>query len=137
MNPPRQGNSDDASLQSRFQSVVRSVVVYLQARHRLWAIEAGEAKEVFSRKLCLVLVALVFLVLGYMLIVVGAMMMMARLAWAPWPVISLLVGLGHLLVGAVVWAVARRSPKEPFFQETLNELEKDREWLSSPQKPWK
>ncbi len=149
MNSPREGNGggagggggggggDDASLQTRFHQVVRGLVVYLQARHQLFLIEGREASEFFTKKLVLSLIALVFLVVGYGLFLVGAVMTVSLWSGMPWHFACLLAAAGHLFLGVVFLRLARRRPKTPLFEESTNELAKDREWLSNPRKPWK
>ena len=47
-------------------------MLYLQARHQLFVIEAREAATFFSKRLLLGIVAVVFLLFGYALLLAGA-----------------------------------------------------------------
>lgn len=135
MNPPPEGN-DDGSLQARFQNVLRGLVLYVQARHRLFLIETREASGFLSKRIALAVVALVFLVFGYVLFLAGAVIVVDRLTGVPWYFVCLLLAPVHLLLGYVFLSFARRPPAEPLFRESVNELAKDREWLSNSKKPW-
>ncbi|MFT4637860.1 MAG: putative membrane protein YqjE [Verrucomicrobiales bacterium] len=135
--PPRDGNQDDASsLQTRFQKMLRGLVLYTQARHRLFHIEALEAVQFFSRKFIFGLVAFLFLAFGYALLLSGAIIVVDHFTPIPWWFVCLLLAPGHLLIGFVFFRMAKRPPPAPLFEESINELAKDREWLSNPTKPW-
>lgn len=136
VNPSREGKiDDDTSLQKRFQNVVRGVVVYLQARHQLFLIEAREAAAFLSNRLVLALVAFVFLACGYALLLVAAIILFSQWSGLPWPYVCLLASALHLVVGYLFVRLAQRPPREPLFEESVKELEKDREWLANSKKP--
>ena len=136
MNPPAPERSDDSSLQTRFQRVLSGLVLYLQARRCLFGLEAKEAAEFLSARLILALVALTLLFFGYALLLAGAIIAVDHFTQIPWWSVCLLLAPGHLLAGFILFRLAVRRPKTPLFEESINELAKDREWLSNPKKPW-
>ena len=64
MQPSSDDYQNDGALQNRFQKVLRSLVLYVQARHLLFGLEFQEAFEYFSKRTILALLAFVFLVFG-------------------------------------------------------------------------
>ena len=136
MNPSDDGSQDDGALQTRFHRVLRSLVLYFQARHQLFVIESQEAFRLLSKRLLLAVLACIFLVFGYALLLAGAIIVIDHFTEIPWWFVCLLLSPGHLLVGYLFFRLAKRPLPEPLYRESVNELAKDREWLSNPTKPW-
>ena len=136
MQPTPDDYQNDGALQTRFQKVLRSLVLYVEARHLLFGLEFKEAFEHFSKRTVLALAALVFLVFGYALLLAGTIIVVDYFTRVPWWFVCLLLAPGHLLIGYLCLRLAKRPPEEPLFKESINELTKDREWLSNPTKPW-
>lgn len=124
------------ALQNRFQKVLRALVLYFQARSRLFGLEWKEAAGHFSKRLILAVLAATFILFGYALLLAGAIIVIDHFTRVPWWFVCLLLAPGHLLLGYLFLRLARRPPDVPLFEESLKELEKDREWLSNPTKPW-
>ena len=136
MQPSPDDYQNDGALQNRFQKVLRSLVLYFQARHLLFGIEFKEAFGYFSKQVVLALIALVFLVFVYALLLAGAIIVIDHFTRVPWWFVCLLLAPGHLVIGYLCLRLAKRPPEDPLFKESINELAKDREWLSNPTKPW-
>ena len=134
--PPEGSQQSDGSLQDRFQKVLRALVLYLQARQQLFVIETGEAFAYLSKRLVLVLVASVFLLFGYALLLAGAIIVIDHFTRVPWWFVCLLLAPGHLVIGYLFFRIAKRPPSGPLYEESIRELAKDREWLSNSTKPW-
>jgi uncharacterized membrane protein YqjE len=111
------------------------MVLYLEARQRLLAIEADEARVYFSCKLTQLVTAVALLAFGYGLFLAGGIMLLVGPLEVPWYGVCLGLAPLHLLLGWLFLRLARRPPQEPLFKESANELAKDREWLSNPRKP--
>lgn len=134
MQPPPDDHNN--ALQTRFQKVLRALVLYCQARTRLFGLEWKEAVEYLSKRLVLGILAGIFLLFGYLLLLAGAIIVIDHFTRVPWWFVCLLLAPGHLFLGYLFLRMAKRPPDVPLFEETLKELEKDREWLSNPTKPW-
>ncbi len=130
------GGSPDSTLQQRFKGVLRAVVLYLQARKTLLIIEIGEAKSYLISRLVLVCCALLCVSFGYGLALVGGIWWLSQFLNLPWWHLCLALVPIHLMLAYLLVRVASKAPKEPLFQESRNELRKDKEWLSNPNEPW-
>lgn len=126
----------DPSFQYRFKGVLRAVVLYLQARKNLLGIEIGEAKSYLISRLILVCFAFICVAFGYGLALVGGIWWLSQLVHTQWWKFCLILVPFHFLLGYLLVRLASRAPREPLFQESRNELRKDKEWLSNPNEPW-
>ena len=79
---------------------------------------------------CLVFAG-VLCAMGYVFLVVSAIVGLAHLAGTSWPWIALIVGLVHFIIAMVLLLVARSRITKPMFRDTVDELKKDREWLKN------
>jgi uncharacterized membrane protein YqjE len=79
---------------------------------------------------CLV-VAASLCVMGYVFLIVSAIVGLAHLAGTSWPWIALIVGLMHFIIALVLLVIARSRITKPMFRDTVDELKKDREWLKN------
>lgn len=109
---------------------IGTLVDYLHIRGVLIRLEAREAAVGLGIKIALLAIAALFLAIGYIGLVI------ALVAWAvekldwTWPV-GIAIGAGlHVIGGIVAFLVSRRHPNHALFKDTLDQLEKDRKWLS-------
>jgi uncharacterized membrane protein YqjE len=96
------------------------------------ALAAKESKSAALQILMLIvslLFAGVLCVMGYVFLIVSAIVGLAYLAGTSWPWIALIVGLLHFVIALVLLLVARSRITKPMFRGTVDELKKDREWL--------
>ncbi len=128
--PQREG------LARRFRSILRGGILYLQARQRLFIIEAVEATAFLVNRGTRAVLALFFLAFGYALLLAGGILFLSRLLPMPWWFLCLILAPLHLLLGWLFLRAARRRPETPLFEESRNELRKDRDWLSNSNEPW-
>jgi uncharacterized membrane protein YqjE len=77
---------------------------------------------------CLIL-AVVFFLLGYILLIASAVVGVAYLAGISWTWTALAAAGTHFVIALILLLIARNRITEPFFRATLTELKKDREWL--------
>ena len=77
---------------------------------------------------CLSAAAVLF-ALGYIFLIVSAIVGVAHLAGVSWLWIALATAGLHFLVALIFVLVARRRMTKPLFRATASELRKDREWL--------
>lgn len=112
------------------KATARAFLAYLQIRSQLFALECREAATLGGRQLMVSLVAGAMLLIGYVLLTVCLIVLIAtalRVFWI-WP--ALFFALAHLAGGSGVWWYAQTRLKKPLFEATLSELEKDQEWIT-------
>lgn len=105
---------------------------YFHARLALLALEAREARGAFVARIACGGAALCFLLVGWMALVAGAIGWISQSAGWPWPRVALGLAAAHLFAGCGFLLAARRRFSVSPFRDSLNELEKDRQWLKRP-----
>ena len=101
---------------------------------RRFALAAQESKAAGLQILILVvcvIAALALCVMGYVFLIVSAVVGLAHLLGISWPVVALVVALAHFIIAGVLLLVARSRITKPMFRDTVEELKKDREWLKT------
>ena len=79
--------------------------------------------------------ALLALLLGYILVVIGiAFAVQAWTGWSWW-VVTLALALFHLAAAAALAFLVYKRISKPIFEASISELKKDREWLTPKTKP--
>ena len=109
----------------------KSISDFLLARYSLFQKELTEAAAEIRKRAVLVLFALSGCVLAFGLGVTGAVALLARLTDVPWEYAALAVS---AIISLLSWLALRRvksSLRAHLFPETLNEFERDCEWLES------
>lgn len=109
---------------------IGTLVDYLHIRGILIRLEAREAAAELAKKIALLVVAGLFLAIGYVGLVIALVAWaVEKLDWS-WPIaIAIAAGL-HITGGVVAFLISRRHPNQALFRDTLDQLEKDRKWLS-------
>jgi uncharacterized membrane protein YqjE len=95
---------------------------------------AQESKSAGLQLLILVvcvIAALALGVMGYVFLIVSAVVGIAHLLGTSWPVVALIVALLHFIIAGVLLLVARSRITKPMFRDSIDELKKDREWLKT------
>lgn len=120
-----------AATQGVGRKLPASVLRYLQARGVLVTIEAQEAFQQILRALALGTVAVVLVFTGWLLVMSGAVTLLAaKLGWS-WMMASVIVGGAQVLLGALLFMLLmRRLSRTQWFENTMNEFGKDRKWLA-------
>ena len=99
-----------------------------------FALAAQESKAAALQMLILVgcvIAALALCIMGYVFLIVSAVVGLAHLLGTSWPVVALVVALLHFIIAGVLLLVARSRITKPMFRATVDELKKDREWLKT------
>jgi uncharacterized membrane protein YqjE len=99
-----------------------------------FALFAQESKGAFVQLLVLaacLIIALVLCVLGYVFLIVSAVVGLAHLAGISWVWTALAAAGGHFVVALILLLIARSRMTKPLFRATLTELKEDREWLKN------
>jgi uncharacterized membrane protein YqjE len=133
MSPIPSGTPDERpteeSVGDSLRSIAASLAGYLHARILLLKIESREASDALLRRGFLLGYGWSFLFLAYALGIAGGISLLAEGFETRWEFVALLAAGVHLILGAVLLTIARTKLSHPFFEATLNEFEKDRQWL--------
>ena len=111
--------------------LLSAIVEFFEIR---FALAAQESKAAALQLLILVgcvIAALALCVMGYVFLIVSAVVGVAHLLGTSWPVVALVVALVHFIIAGALLLVARSRITKPMFRDTRNELKKDREWLKT------
>ena len=107
---------------------------FAEARLELVRLEARDAGRQTARRLALAVAGGIAGSSAWALLMAGLVGWTSAMTGWPWWVPALILGILHLFP-AVVALVLLRRPGPPAFPITRSELQKDREWLHSLQKP--
>lgn len=105
---------------------------YLHARFALAGLESKEAVLHYLKIVALVVVALFLIVFGYLFLCVSVAVLLAQWIGASWGWMLLGIAVLHLILAAVGALLAKSLLSQPMFTTTLQELRKDKEWLTAP-----
>jgi len=129
--PQYRGSAGHRGLFGSLLALVAGLADFFESRFGLFATESKAAlAQLLTLIVCLV-GALMFLAIGYVFLIVGAVMWIARLAGLPWWWITLAAAVLHFILALVFLLIARSRTGKPLFPATTAELEKDRQWLKS------
>jgi uncharacterized membrane protein YqjE len=112
-------------------ALISAVARFFEIRFALAARESKAAALQVLITVGCVIVALALCVMGYVFLIVSAVVGLAHLVGTSWPVVALIVALLHFIIAVVLLLVARSRITKPMFPGTVDELKKDREWLKN------
>jgi uncharacterized membrane protein YqjE len=112
-------------------ALLSAVVEFFESRFALAARESKAAALQLVILVGCVIGALALCVMGYVFLIVSAVVGLAHLIGTSWPVVALVVALLHFIIAGVLLLVARSRITKPMFRHTVDELKKDREWLKN------
>lgn len=132
--PPNEHHSRDhpdppAGIVDLVRSLSESILAYLQARSQLLKLESKEASAAITRKALLYFFGACFLILAYTLALVAAIFLISRSTSYPWEYVTFAAAGIHILLAIILILIAKAPFRHGLFRHTLNELEKDRQWL--------
>ena len=111
--------------------LISAVVAFFESRFVLLAQESKSAAVQLLILVGCIIAALALSVMGYVFLIVSAVVGLAHLLGSSWPVVALVVALLHFIIAAVLLLVARSRITKPMFRDSIDELKKDREWLKT------
>jgi len=111
--------------------LISAVVAFFESRFVLLAQESKSAAVQLLILVGCIIAALALCVMGYVFLIVSAVVGLAHLLGTSWPVVALVVALLHFIIAGVLLLVARSRITKPMFQDSIDELKKDREWLKT------
>ncbi len=112
-------------------ALISAAAGFFESRLALAARESKAAALQILVLVACVIAALALCVMGYVFLIVSAVVGVAHLVGTSWPVIALIVALLHFIIAVVLLLVARSRITKPMFPDTVDELKKDREWLKN------
>ncbi|CAN5847043.1 hypothetical protein BH11VER1_BH11VER1_14300 [soil metagenome] len=108
-----------------------SLARYLDARAVLLSLEAQEASAHVGKIIIQVCVALIAAFTGWLVLVTALVSVLAHLLKCHWHYSALIVGgINVALALLMVFLIRHRLTSASWFADTLNELKRDREWLT-------
>ncbi len=111
--------------------LISAVVTFFESRFVLLAQESKSAAVQLLILVGCIIAALALCVMGYVFLIVSAVVGLAHLLGTSWPVVALVVALLHFIIAGVLLLVARSRITKPMFRDSIDELKKDREWLKT------
>ena len=107
-----------------------NILDYLQIRLALLSLEMREARtDLIRRGLCFA-GGLFFFLFAYGCLLTGGIAGLASLFKCEWFVIALIAAILHLVLAIWLFLSATRKFSSPPFRDTINEIERDRQWLN-------
>jgi uncharacterized membrane protein YqjE len=130
-NPSSRNPAGHSGLLDNALGLLSAIAEFFESRFALAAQESKAAGLQILILVACVIAALVLCVMGYVFLIVGAVIGLAHLLGTSWPVVALVVALVHFIIAGVLLLVARSRIAKPMFRDTVEELRKDREWLKT------
>jgi uncharacterized membrane protein YqjE len=116
---------------SGVRGLAQAGLLYMEARARLFQIEAQEAGQKLSRLAVLAIIALVFVVFAWLLLTPAAVFLIAELSGFSWKIVAAALGSVHLLIGLGCLLRLRSVAKGlRLFEESIHQCQRDRECVS-------
>jgi uncharacterized membrane protein YqjE len=129
--------ADAAGTFGHFSALIAAKLGYLRARLKLAGLEGKEAAIHGGVILGLAVGALIALIFGYFLLILGLVFLIA-LAFGggnAWIWVLLAAAVLHIAGAAALLLIAKAKLGAPLFPLTLDEFQKDQEWLKTKIKP--
>jgi uncharacterized membrane protein YqjE len=121
----------DAGLFNSLLALISALTGFFQSRAALIARESrAAAVQCVILAVCLV-AALMLFALGYVFLVVSAIVGIAHAAHVSWAWIALAAAGVHFLIALFCLLIVRSRMTRPMFRATAAELKKDAEWLKT------
>jgi uncharacterized membrane protein YqjE len=128
---PSRNPAGHSGLLDNALGLLSAVVAFFESRFVLLAQESKSAAVQLLILVGCVIAALALCVMGYVFLIVSAVVGIAHLLGTSWPVVALVAALVHFIIAGVLVLVARSRISKPMFRDSIDELKKDREWLKT------
>jgi uncharacterized membrane protein YqjE len=130
---PQQAGAESSP--SQIRGLAQASLLYLEARGKLFQIEAQEAGSNIGRVIVRAVVAFGLLAGAWLLIVPAGIMFAAEKTGKDWQHMALIVAAVHLVAGLGLALHARSLFKRlHLFDESINQFQRDREWVTRQEK---
>lgn len=121
----------DQGIAALSRSVIDAALSYFQARLLLLRIESKEASSVIARRFALFLSASTLFSLAYFVAIAAGISLLAERLDIRWEYVAFWVAGAHAFLAILIVLIARAKFSRPLFENSLKELEKDRQWLQN------
>ena len=128
---PSRNPAGHSGLLDNALGLISAVVAFFESRFVLLAQESKSAAVQLLILVGCVIAALALCVMGYVFLIVSAVVGIAHLLGTSWPVVALVAALVHFIIAGVLVLVARSRISKPMFRDSIDELKKDHEWLKT------
>jgi uncharacterized membrane protein YqjE len=128
---PSRNPAGHSGLLDNALGLISAVVAFFESRFVLLAQESKSAAVQLLILVGCVIAALALCVMGYVFLIVSAVVGIAHLLGTSWPVVALVAALVHFIIAGVLVLVARSRISKPMFRDSIDDLKKDREWLKT------
>lgn len=128
---PFRNPAGHAGLRQNLKALVASLTLFLESRLKLAARESKSAMRHLVTVVACLVVALVLALLGFVYLMVFAIVGIAHLIGISWIWVALVVALLHFAVAIVCLVIARGHLKHPILRDTTSVLKEDTEWLKN------
>ena len=128
---PSRNPAGHSGLLDNALGLISAVLAFFEGRFLLLAQESKTAAVHLLILVGCVIAALALCLMGYVFLIVSAVVGLAHLLGTSWPVVALVVALLHFIIAGVLLLVARSRITKPMFRDSIDELKKDREWLKT------
>jgi uncharacterized membrane protein YqjE len=112
-------------------ALISAFTEFCEIRFTLIAQESKSAALQIAILVGCVIGALVLCVMGYVFLIISAVMGLAHLLGISWPWVALIAAVLHFIIAGALLLVGRNRITKPMFRDTRDELKKDREWLKT------
>ena len=128
---PSRNPAGHSGLLDNALGLISAVVAFFESRFVLLAQESKSAAVQLLILVGCIMAALALCVMGYVFLIVSAVVGLAHLLGTSWPVVAAVLALLHFIIAGVLLVVARSRITKPMFRDSIDELKKDREWLKT------
>ncbi len=118
-------------LRQNLKSLVASLTQFVESRVKLAASESKSAIRHLVTVLFCAVGALVLSLLGFVYLIVFAIVGIAQLLDVSWIWVALVVALLHFAIAVLLVIMARGNLKHPLFRDTASVLKEDTTWLKN------
>jgi len=124
-------NAGRAGLLGSLLAFANALACFIESRLALFTRESKTALWQLLGAIACMVGALLFLVMGYAFLIIGAVAGIARLMQVPWLWVALVAGVVHFALVIILLLGARGIVSKAPFPKLREELKKDREWLKN------
>jgi uncharacterized membrane protein YqjE len=118
----------------RVKALVQAALLYADARAQLLQIEAQEAGQHLRSVIVALLLVIAAIAGAWLLLMPAAIFWLAERFQLPWTTLAFGIGALHLLVGGIAgMKLWRRLGRTRLFEESIQQLQNDRAWLTQQQ----
>ena len=128
---PSRNPAGHSGLLDNALGLLSAIAEFFESRFALAARESKSAALQIAILVGCVIGAMALCVMGYVFLIVSAVMGLAHLLGISWPWVALIIAVVHFIIAAGLLLVARSRITKPMFRDTRDELKKDREWLKT------